>query len=196
MHARHRRTLRGVAASATATLTAAAAHTLAGGGAPGPLLVGAAIVLASPVAVLLAGRRVAVWRTTAMVLSSQLLLHIGFALTAGLDPAMGGSHAHHSAALLPSGPVDLIPDATMSACHAAAAVFTIVLLYRGERMLAALSRGLVRILGLTVSLGPLPLVGGEQTAPEQRPFGLLPHVAISDLSRRGPPSAFAAAVIL
>lgn len=196
MHARHRRTLRGVAASATATLTAAAAHTLAGGGAPDPLLVGAAVVLASPVAVILAGRRVAVWRTTAAVLASQVLLHIGFSLTAGIDPTTGGSHSHHSATPLASGSVDLIPDATMWAHHVVAAAFTIVLLYRGERMLAALSRGLIRILGLAVSLGPLPFVGGEQTAPEQRPFGLLPHIAISDLSRRGPPSAFAAAVIL
>ena len=57
MTPRHVRALRGTAAAWVATVVAATAHTLAGGGAPSPALVAAVGILASPFAVGLIGRR-------------------------------------------------------------------------------------------------------------------------------------------
>lgn len=190
MHARSARALRGTAATAVATVTAAAAHTLAGGGAPAPLLVGAVIVLAAPLAVALAGRTPSLWRTAVAVVAAQLLLHVAFALTAGLDPVSAAAHAHHT--LLPSGPVDgvaIVPDLPMTFAHACAALVTILAVHRGERILRAVGRGLARLVTPPRDAVPAPAHRGGRVlvVPPARPTA---RVADFPLSRRGPPVLF------
>lgn len=97
MTPRHVRTLRGAAAAWVATVIAATSHTLAGGGAPAPLLVLVVGVLAWPVGIALVGRRLSAWLLTIAVVAAQALFHVAFAVTAGADPSSVTGHLHHLA---------------------------------------------------------------------------------------------------
>lgn len=192
MNARQRRALRGVAATITATLTAATAHTLAGGGAPAPLLLVAVAALAAPVAVALAGRRLSVWRTALTVVLAQLLLHVAFSLTAGLDPSAGSSHVHHGGTLLAGSALSILPSPPMLLAHVLAGALTVVLVYRGERMLHAIGRGIRNLFSPPAVVRPLAIPAAPRIAPVRvapRPATRFTH----DLSRRGPPAIVAAA---
>lgn len=193
MTPRHVRALRGAAAAWIATVLAATAHTLAGGGAPAPSMVAAVGILASPFAVALIGRRLRAWRLVATVVASQALFHVAFAVTAGADPAAAsGIHGHHLAPVGggAAGGV-LLPDAPMFAGHVLAAILTALALYVGERMLRALGRGIRSLLARVRALAPLPSVPRSLAAPARiaaRPA----RVVLSGLSRRGPPAVAAA----
>lgn len=194
MTPRHVRALRGATAAWIATLVAATAHTLAGGGAPSPALAAAVGILATPVGVALVGRRLAAWRVAAAVLAAQAFFHVAFAMTASAEAsATSPSHAHH---LVPTGggalPAVVVPDASMLAGHAVAAVATVVALFCGERMLRALGRGIRSVLSRVPAVAPLPgaprfIAAPSFTAPA------VAVAALSDLSRRGPPSVVTAA---
>lgn len=185
MSSRHVRALRGTAAAAVATVVAATAHTLAGGGAPAPLLVAAVAILGSPFATALIGRGLSAWRVASAVLVSQLLLHVAFAVTAGADPAATfGPHAHHLA--LPGTAAAVVPDGPMTAGHMLAAIATVLALYFGERMLRALGRGIRSLLARARAIAPRPAVP-RLVATVVRPQRRV-RVVLSGLSRRGPPS--------
>ncbi len=187
MTARHLRALRGVAAASVATILAATAHTLAGGGAPAPALVVAVATLASPFAVALVGRRVRLWRVAGAVLVSQLLFHTAFAITAGADPAtIHGAHAHHVPLTVGADAGLVIPDAAMALAHILAAAGTVVALFGGERMLQALGRGIRSLFARTRGVATLPIVHRVPAAPAR--LSPAPRVVLSDLSRRGPPA--------
>lgn len=189
MTPRHVRALRGTAAAWVATVIAATAHTLAGGGAPSPALVAAVGILASPFAVALVGRRLAAWRVASVVLASQALFHLSFALTADADAA--ALHGHHVAQL--SGGLSgglsavVLPDPPMLAGHLLAAGATVAGLYGGERMLRALARGIRSVFHrIAVVAAPAPAPRrAPTTAVQPRIVGV---VVLSDLSRRGPPA--------
>ncbi len=187
MTPRHVRTLRGVAAAWVATIVAATSHTLAGGGAPAPVLVAVVGVLAWPFGIALIGRRLSVWHVGAAVVASQLLFHVSFAIAAGADPSAATGHLHHLA--LDGGGVgaSILPDAPMLLAHALAAIATLCGLYGGERMLRALGRGVRSVLQRAVVVLRAP-----RSAPRHVGAGLalVPslRVVLSDLSRRGPPS--------
>jgi hypothetical protein len=187
---RHARALRGTVAAAVATVIAATAHTLAGGGAPSPALVAAVGILAAPAAVALAGRRLSPWRVGMIVLASQALFHLAFAITAGADPT--APHAHHTMVLAGGVTPVALPDAPMLVAHALAAIATAAGLYGGERMLRALGRGIHAILSRARVSAPLPVVPrlvASTRVRESRPA----RIALSGLSRRGPPVFVAAA---
>jgi hypothetical protein len=182
---RHIRALRGTSAAWTATIVAATAHTLAGGGAPSPAFVAAVGILASPLAVVLVGRRLAAWRAGAAVLASQALFHTAFALTADADPT--ALHGHHVTRLGGDLAGLVMPDAPMLAAHVLAAVATVFALYGGERMLRALGRGIRSVFFRADTLAPpapAPRLIAEGTAPRSGPA----RIVLSDLSRRGPPA--------
>ena len=185
MTPRHVRALRGTAAAWVATIVAATAHTLAGGGAPSLPFVVAIGVLAAPVAVALAGRRLATWRTAASVLTSQALFHAAFALTADADPAM--LHGHHVAHLGGDLSAIVLPDPPMLLAHALAAVATVVALTRGERLLRALGRGIRSLLLRAVAVAPLAPLPRQAAVPAGTAW-VRARVVLSDLSRRGPPA--------
>lgn len=193
MTPRHVRTLRGAAAAWVATIVAATSHTLAGGGAPAPVLVGVVGVLAWPVGIALVGRRLSVWHLGAAVIASQVLFHLAFAISAGADPAAATGHLHHLA--LSGGGLAAVaaPDAPMLLAHALAAVATLSGLYGGERMLRALGRGIRSILQRADVAPRAPHAPVRRSAdlPASAP---LRGVVLSDLSRRGPPSLVDAVV--
>lgn len=185
MTPRHVRALRGTTAAWVATIVAATGHTLGGGGAPSPAFVIAIGVLAAPLAVVLAGRRLATWRVALTVALSQALFHGAFALTAGADPsALHGHHVGHLAGHL--GTV-VLPDPPMLVAHAVAAVVTVAALTRGERMLRALGRG-IRSLFPRLAVSAAPLVFRPLRVPVRAAVDAVgARVVLSDLSRRGPP---------
>ncbi len=186
---RRLRAIRGGAAAGVATLIAAAAHTLSGGGAPAPELLATVALLAWPVAVALVGRRPSVAGTAAAVAVAQALLHGVFALVGPASraaaPASGAGH-DHAPALLPTvgvgGPVAV--DPAMVAGHVLAAVVTVAVLHRGERMLRALAAGIRLLLPLLPPPLPAPPALPAPAAVTGAPPARLP---LSDLSRRGPP---------
>lgn len=192
MTPRHVRALRGASAAALATLIAATAHTLSGGGAPPPLLLAVVALLAMPVTTALVGRRLALWRTSATVLASQALFHIAFAVAGatGSSP-MPAAHAHHAMSV-PLGDVVVAaaPDPLMMAGHAVAAVVTVIALHRGERMLRALGRGILRLFRPLLVVVPPPRPRRVAALVVVR-LGAI-RVVFSDVSRRGPPVVAAA----
>ncbi|WP_347978596.1 hypothetical protein [Microbacterium sp. ProA8] len=185
MTPRHVRALRGTAAAWGATVVAATAHTLAGGGAPSPALVAAVGVLASPFAVGVIGRRLSAWRVGATVLASQALFHLAFAVTADADAA--ALHGHHVTHLGGDLSAVVVPDAPMLAAHVLAAFGTLLALHGGERMLRALGSGIRSI--FTRLRGIAPRVAAPRlTASQSRALGAPPRILLSDVSRRGPPA--------
>ncbi|MGP3535283.1 hypothetical protein ACTU3I_10860 [Microbacterium sp. RD1] len=190
MSTRSTRAVRGAAFAAVATVTAATAHTLAGGGAPSPLFCAVLACLLLPVTTILAGRRIALWRTALTIGVAQAIFHTVFAVTGDLGTWQAtGGHVHsapawipHAAALLPTA------GAPMIAAHAVAAVLTIAVVARGERVVRAVAAWLPRVLGR---------IGGTPDVPESGPAGVavLRTPAIRRLrpltgtvARRGPPS--------
>ncbi|WP_439594285.1 hypothetical protein [Microbacterium sp.] len=190
MTSRQLRALRGTAAAAVAVWTASVSHTFGGGDAPSPWIVVVVTVLAAPFAVLLAGRSLSLLRISITVVLAQLLLHVTFALTAGLDPAAGG-HVHGAAHAL-GGTLDLVPDPVMTGAHVIAAIVTILVIARGEWMLRAIAAGLVRLLRpLVVILART--AHAVPAAPVEEPARARTSIRPSDVSRRGPPVVVAAA---
>ncbi len=185
MTPRHVRALRGTGAAWIATVAAATAHTLAGGGAPSPAFVAAVGILAAPFAVLLVGRRLSAWRVAATVLASQTLFHAAFAITADADPA--AQHGHHVTDLGGAGGAVVLPDAPMLAGHLLAAIATVAALYGGERMLRALGRGIRSLFTHARDLAPRPPMP-RLVVPDTAPVRAALATALSDLSRRGPPA--------
>lgn len=194
MTPRHVRALRGGIAAWIATVVAATAHTLAGGGAPSPALVAGIGILATPVAVALIGRRLAAWRIAAAVLLAQAFFHVAFAVTAGADPSVAATvHTHHVLSVAsPLAPGLVGTDGPMLAAHVLAAIATVVALVSGERMLRALGRGIrsmfSRLDAVTPPASSAPRVG-TMPPPTTHVAGRL---VLSDLSRRGPPRSVAA----
>ncbi len=188
---RRGRAVRGAAAAAVATTVAATAHTLSGGDAPPVWLLVAVTLLATPIAVLLTGRRPSLWRTTSVVAVSQLLLHLAFATVGTAGPA-GGRHVHGAAVSLAGSGGDgagavgaLASDPLMLAGHVAAAAVTVLLVSHGERALRAIAAGLRHVVERTV-------IAWHRPAPLLRvialPLGTARGaVALTSVSRRGPP---------
>lgn len=145
MNGRALRALHGALASAMAVVLAAVSHTVAGGGAPPSWLVGSAIVLGTPVATLLVGRRVDPLGVTGAVVAAQLVLHGGFSLVGVSLPAastVAATPLHSHALWLPSaGSGAAAPEASalMLVAHALAAAVTVLVLLRGESAVRAIA---------------------------------------------------------
>jgi hypothetical protein len=187
---RHLRAGRAVALATAATVIAGTSHTLAADGPPPVILLLVAAVLATPIALLLIGRRPSMGRTLLTVTAAQTVYHLAFALVGpggASSTASQGGHLHHVPLTLGEGAVATIPDAPMIGAHAVAAVLTALLLHHGERMLRALGRGLRALVA-----GPPPLavtlrasivrlgIDGAVCTPLA--------VAASGCSSRGPPA--------
>lgn len=182
------RVLRAGAASAVSTVVAATAHTLAGAGAPPWWLLLSIALLAWPAALCFVGRRLTITGTSAAVIVAQGLLHLAFAAVGTAAPRSAGAHAgHHAgqASLMVADVGHLHLDTGMIIAHLLAAVLTVTVLTRGERVLRRIARGVRRLLSravvaLTVPAVPIMSVV-RADIPSVRPF-------LSVLSRRGPPA--------
>lgn len=192
VNARQSRALRGTMAAGIATILAATAHTLAGDGAPPPALLLAVGILATPPAVLLVGRRLALWRVAAAVLLSQVYFHIAFVLAGspGSVAAAPAGHVHGVSIILMAMPGmahgSLIPDAPMLVAHTLAAVLTVFSLHRGERIVRRIVDGIRRLLRpqWVTPLSPFSVPPVANAGP----IVLRPRAVLSSVSRRGPPA--------
>lgn len=182
---RRQRALRGTASSAVAVTVAATAHTLAGGGAPAWWLLLAVTLLASPIAVVLVGRRPSLRGTVAAAMVSQAALHAAFAAV-GTGGASVTTTPHHALpALSPVSVSHLHLDAPMIVAHVLAAAATVLLLQYGERALRRIARGIRRLLTRALPTLDIPVARAARSTPA----GALPRpVFLSALSRRGPPA--------
>jgi len=182
---RQLRLLRGAAASSVATVIAAVSHTVGGGAPPHPLLVIALSVFLTPIAALLVGRTLNAARLSATVLLSQTIFHVLFvALGATLTtPGIVTRHEH----VMAWGPLTstVAPDTGMLGAHLLAALLTITLLWRGERMLRGIARWVRARLRVRMprknSIWPIP----ASYANTARAF--VASIRTSDISLRGPP---------
>ena len=98
-------------------------------------------VLSTMVCVLLAGRKLSVVRLSISVAVSQFLFHTLFVLGTITPSGPVGPHVHGAVMQLPAGsPVSeaVVADSSMWFGHAIAALVTIVVLHRAERMLLSL----------------------------------------------------------
>lgn len=213
-HSRTPRVARGAVVASVATFTALMSHIAAGGTVPGVLGIAAPWLLALMVSTLLAGRSLSLTRLGVSVAASQLLFHTLFVVG---SPNLGGAAAmsHHDhgamAAHMDAGATGtagaagtgasgvaalltaLCADPLMWGVHAAAAVVTVALLYRGEhsvRALLALARDIRdwarRVVTRAVPLAPFPV----STEASATAFGWIvrPAAHIDDRRRRGPPT--------
>jgi hypothetical protein len=187
------RTLRGAAFACIATLVAAVAHTLGGGGAPSPLFCAVVAALALPFAVAFAGRTDAAWRTWAAVGVSQLLFHLAFAITGDVGAASAApEHAHmHAVVPLTSGAVAVAPvDPVMVLAHVLGAIVTALAVRRGETIVRAVIRWYRRALArasrfVARAAEPRVLIAVLARIPSGLP------IALGAVTRRGPPQSFA-----
>lgn len=195
MSIRQLRLLRGASASTVATMIAALSHTFGGGSLPHPLLMLAVSVLLTPLAALLVGARVRLPGLAAAVTATQVVFHGVFELVGGITPsglALGGHH--HGTVVIDAAPGVADPSLLnsspgMLAAHAAAAVLTALLLWRGELLVRTIARWVRALLRRPQ---PVPSLGGSTRVPVSR---MVPRAATRLLDgcawRRGPPACAA-----
>jgi len=169
MNGRGMRVARGLAAAGIATFVAGFSHAAAGGGAPGGAGLALALAFSAVVCVLLTRRSLSLPLLAVSVVVSQFAFHLLFEVGNGGSMAAGSfaslEHAGHhggtgggaqalaaSAASVPTSS-HLHDSGWMWVAHAVAAVATIALLHRGERMLRHL-----------LTLARTPLQGGLRAA--------------------------------
>lgn len=187
--ARRLRAVRGAGSAAIATVLAATAHTISGGLAP-LWLIAAAALLATPVSVWLVGRTPSSGRTALVVLASQGLFHTFFSIAGSANPAAASAHVHPGSQLALASVSHAHPaSASMTATHLAAAALTTLALVVGERLIAAIARGIRRFERLMAPVAPVPAL--VRSSPDRRRRFIVARPVRSSLSRRGPPVATA-----
>ena len=133
--------MRGFAAASLATFAALAGHVTGGGQMPGSIGILIPWVLSFMVCVLLAGRKLSVIRLSLSVAISQFLFHVLFVLGTIQPSGQAVGHVHGAPLVLPAaiGMTEAVAaDGLMWVGHLMAALVTVVVAYRGERMLLAL----------------------------------------------------------
>jgi hypothetical protein len=197
---RGERASRGAAIAVFATFVASLAHTVGGGAVPGPVAVLVALAFSAPLAMLLAGARARLLRTSISALIAQAALHLCYALggasTIGGPAADAGAHSGHGApvnldAVLTTTTVDH-GHALMPIAHVLAAAITVTALALGDDVFDAIHRSVllfVRRLTTTPALGVVTPFRIEAGVGRQRLIGTQLRAA---LGSRGPPSAVVA----
>jgi hypothetical protein len=182
---RQLRLVRGAAASSIATIIAAVSHTIGGGAPPHPLLIIALSVFLTPLAALLVGRSPGITRLSAAVLVSQTIFHVIFvALGATASPTVVAGH-HHVMTLDPLS-ATVAPDAGMLGAHVLAAVLTIAMLWRGERLLGIVLRWVRAVLRTRMPRPHAEWPTPASVAITARRF--VSSIPAAAISRRGPPA--------
>ncbi|GAA1731938.1 hypothetical protein [Microbacterium paludicola] len=196
MTTRQQRVLRGAVAAAVATLLAATSHTIAGAPAPAPLLIGLMMALLTPVAGSLAGPRPSLVRLAAAVIVSQVAFHGAFQLLGsptgvGMSPATAHAHAHGAVDPTMLQVTAAAPEGVgMYVAHAIAAVLTIALLWRGERVVHAIARETLRVLRRAEA--PRPALIPDPPAAFASPVRPSAPRLLLSVSWRGPPASLRA----
>jgi len=202
------RVARAVAFASAALVLALGAHVLGGGALPGPFVLLVSTLPLACASVVLARRVRGLVPLAAVLATAQLLLHETFAVTASAsgcaDAMPAGAHASHAgpAITCANGAMAGMAHAGMAhggglasvamlVAHGAAVLATALLLARGERLVR-------RVLGLLLPrlVRPAAAVAPVAQHLARAATGVLvAAVAVSDLSRRGPPTRTAATTL-
>lgn len=198
--ARSAQTLRGLAAAAFSTFVALFSHIAGGGEMPRIIGVTVPLVLSAFICVLLAGRRLSLFRLTLSVLASQFLFHTLFVVGTpygASPPPLVNAHALHGA------PIEwastLVPlshgahsGAGMWLAHGIAALITVVVIHRAEVLFTAISavkEFVLAQLAPEVLVVDTTLVRNAHTVVRKEPPFLHPlGVYPSTTTLRGPPT--------
>lgn len=199
MTARGIRTVRGTAAASFAVFVAALFHDAAGGGLPSALGVTLSLAFAVPLCIVLAGRRIALWRQAVSVAISQVLLHLMFGLGSSASGVTVNAPSGHTGMIHADMHVQLTAghamamhddDASMYLAHAAAALVTVVALRYGERTLQALAEFTALLVTAITRVRPVALEAPARMPVQTRPVTLAtPTRVLGALRHRGPPAA-------
>jgi hypothetical protein len=187
--------VRGFAAASLATFAALAGHVTGGGQMPGTIGILIPWVLSFMICVLLAGRKLSVIRLSASVAISQFLFHVLFVLGTIQPSGQAAGHVHGAPLVLPAatGMTEAVAaDSTMWAGHLVAAIVTIAVAYRGERMLLALRALAVQVARwvrrrVDVVLGSPGLLGVRVLRSAPVGARVLESRILSTLQGRAPP---------
>lgn len=189
MTTRWSRVLRGAGAGTTATLAAAASHTLAGGHEVSGAALALALAFAVLVAVALAGRALSLWRLAASTVIGQGAFHVLFSTLGGAAEVV--TVGHHQTVLAGT---EIVTHASggMWTAHGIAAALTFALLAFGERAFVGI-RDTGWMLLRAVLTAPAPLMLGRNRVPEPAVVAVLAPRIVRELhtvrSLRGPPLA-------
>lgn len=201
---------RGWLISGFATYAAAFSHVAAGGGHPPAFAIALALAFSGPVCIMLAGRRLAVWRLALAVGLSQLAYHSLFAFFGPATvlpgtPLHTTGHHNHGTVTLPTTPATAGTDAVFSdpvmiATHLGAAIATLGAVLYAERtaraivaaarpVAASCARATVRGLRAALAAEAAPVFNIFRLSPERRERLPVPDLAplIGFLRHRGPP---------
>lgn len=176
-----------------------AAHTITHGSAeaiPAELLVFSA-ALTAPIAVLLAGRRVAQWSTAVTTVVGQIVFHLLYSMASPSGHSSHGAHHHHghhdvtagsqphtSEALAAGIPAEVV----MVAAHLLAAALTTTVIIYGERSLLAIVAWLTLAPSRFVLATPSLRIDRPKTAQPMYSVWIPHPMDVSQTrSTRGPP---------
>lgn len=159
------RAARGTAIVVFATFVASVAHTVGGGSVPGPLAVLLALAFSAPLAMLLAGARARLTRTSLSALIAQGALHLCYALggaaTVGGAGAGMGAHSGHGAPVsldaVLTAPAVNHGHALMPLAHVLAAAVTVAALAVGDDVFDAIRRTVLMFVRL-LTTRPVPAI--------------------------------------
>ena len=205
------RLVRGAAAASVSTAVALVSHLLAGASLPGALGVLVPLVFAVSVCTVLAGVRLSALRLSLSVVVSQALFHVLFVVgtvPAGTSGVVGagadGGLAHAGHAAHGSGTFSVLEssaavgvhaahaDAQMWLAHAAAAAVTVLVLHRGELLLAHLRRLASAVVAWALPQAPgragQPVRPAPRTCPTAPVLVRALDVLAVCVPRRGPPA--------
>lgn len=178
---------RAAVAASVATFAALLSHVVGGGAMPAPAGIAVPWVLSLAVCTTIAGRRLSLSRLSVAVPLSQLLFHALFvvgspASSAGV-PVPAGAHSHLPLTITAVGGESLAADPAMWIGHALAALATVALLHRGERVTVAAA-------GIAASLTSwvrrqLRMPVAQACVPASAPRVLGTRIAVPPRSRLG-----------
>jgi hypothetical protein len=201
MTTRWARVARGTLTACFAVFVSALFHAVAGGGAPSVLAVILCLAFCVPACIVLAGKRLSVWRMAVSVSLSQFVFHALFSLTpfgTHFATVGGTAHVHDGSQLIATAGgasaqvATMQSDAWMWVAHASAALLTIVALRYGEGSFWALLRtASVRIVAFAdaIVLVPAPTITADARPIDVRPLELPElFVTIGRMRHRGPPA--------
>ena len=194
MQTRWSRVVRGLGAGTTATLVAAASHSVAGGRVPGWAGVALALCFAVVVSIALTSRGMSLVRLSASIVTSQLAFHLVFGTIGGAGEVV--SAAHHGPMVLRGAGSVTHTSSGMWLAHATAALLTIIALRFGERAVLGLRETgwMIASALLPLTVRPsLPFASAPQPAVEQHIVPRIVRASLAAIGTRGPPLAFRSA---
>ena len=191
---RRHRVVASALVAVVATLVAASAHALAGGGVPSVVAVAGALLVSMVLGMVVVGQRLTRARVAAGVVLDQLVFHSLFSFfgaSGAITVATAGDHhSGHGMLDLTIAASPAASTAAMVVSHLGAAVIAYALLRRGVVALAsivsALSIALLRALEPTLALAPHPAPLRLRARRHHRANTFDALVRLPD--RRGPPT--------